>query len=271
MQRAFGVGRVSFKAPPSPNAPPALDELYQEGAAKIRLPKVYSDMAEAALINTSGGLTGGDIMNWRVDLHANTKAVISTQACEKIYRASEDTARVTNDLVVGENAELHWLPQETILFNEASLTRKLHVELAPSARFVGVEAIILGRQAMGEQVESAFFKDSWRVHRGGKLLHADELSLSGSVAELSRNAAVLNGARAFASLLFVAPEDQEVLNARARTLQCEQDRAVTALSAFNGKLVGRVAAADGFALRQALIPLLSGLREGYSLPKLWNL
>ncbi len=37
-----------------------ISRLYQEGAAKIRLPRVADDPLEAVLINTAGGLTGGD-------------------------------------------------------------------------------------------------------------------------------------------------------------------------------------------------------------------
>ena len=271
MQRTKGMGRISFKLGAHSSASSVLDELYQEGAAKIRLPNVYGDMAEAALINTSGGVTGGDELSWNVHLHPHTKAVLTTQACEKIYKSSAEAAQISNRLQVDDNAELHWLPQETILFNRASLSRRLEVDLALSARLLAVEAVILGRHAMGEAVQWGHFKDTWRVRKAGKLVHADDVLLSGSVAQKTRRAAVLNGAGAFASVLYVGPEDEELLKAMSKALQRQQDSGVTAISAIRGKLVARVLAPDGFALRKALIPLLQGLREGRDLPKLWNL
>ncbi len=271
MQRTKGTGRVGFKAAQHEGLPPTLQELYQEGAAKIRLPKVYDDMAEAALINTSGGVTGGDVLNWHVNLQTGAKAVLTTQACEKIYKSSEGTAQITNTLNVKDDAELHWLPQETILFNEASLSRTLQVDLAPSARFLAVEAVILGRQAMGETVERAYFKDTWRVRKAGKLIHADDVLLNGGLGTRAKNTAVLNGARAFASILYIGPDEEDLLKARAQNLQKLQDPKQVVLSAFRGKLVGRVMAQDGYTLRQTLIPLLQSLRLGRELPKLWNL
>ncbi|MDI6836862.1 MAG: urease accessory protein UreD, partial [Rhizobiaceae bacterium] len=62
-QRARGVGRLVTKAL---GGRTRLAELYQEGAAKIRLPETFTAELEAVLINTGGGLTGGDRMDWSV-------------------------------------------------------------------------------------------------------------------------------------------------------------------------------------------------------------
>lgn len=69
-------------------------ELYQEGAAKIRLPAVPDDPLEAILINTAGGLTGGDRIAWSIDVGAGASAMVTTQACEKVYRAGSGRAEV---------------------------------------------------------------------------------------------------------------------------------------------------------------------------------
>ena len=45
-----------------------VERLYQEGAAKIRMPRTSSaDPLEAMLINTAGGLTGGDRLDWQIE------------------------------------------------------------------------------------------------------------------------------------------------------------------------------------------------------------
>ncbi|TJV47927.1 MAG: urease accessory protein UreD, partial [Mesorhizobium sp.] len=71
-----------------------LRRLYQDGSAKIRMPAVSADPLEAVLINTAGGLTGGDRLGWEVDVGAGASASITTQACEKVYRAAADRAEV---------------------------------------------------------------------------------------------------------------------------------------------------------------------------------
>ena len=112
-QRVKGSAAVSFK---NVHEKTKLDRLYQHGSAKIRFPKTYGGFSEAVLINTAGGLTGGDQLDWNISLDANTSAVFTTQACEKSYQSSSNTAHVSTQITVGENATCHWLPQETILY-----------------------------------------------------------------------------------------------------------------------------------------------------------
>lgn len=82
MQRVKGRGDISFK---NVNEQTKLDTLYQTGSAKIRLPKTHNAAIEAILINTAGGLTGGDVLTWQIEGHSHTQSVFTTQACEKAY------------------------------------------------------------------------------------------------------------------------------------------------------------------------------------------
>ncbi len=102
------------------------------------------------LINTAGGLTGGDRMTSEAIVGDGCSAIVTTQACEKIYRSSGGSARITTSVAVGENAWLDWLPQETILFDGARLSRRLDADIAPGATLLLVEATIFGRSARGE-------------------------------------------------------------------------------------------------------------------------
>lgn len=162
---------------------------------------------------------------------------------------------------------MQWLPQETILFDNASLQRRLEVDLAADAEFVAVEAVILGRKAMGEKVSCGHFRDRWRVRRGNRLIHAEELRLSGDIAGQSGDAAMLDGCTAFATLLYCGPLAEAMLE-RARLALGD---GFGGASHWQDKLVARLTAADGFALRKKLIPLISVLRNGAPVPKVWNL
>lgn len=260
LQRAEGHGRISVDAN---DRRTTLRRLYQDGCAKIRLPRTPgATTAEAVLLNTSGGLTGGDRMSWRAEVGANAGLTLTTQACEKTYRSIDGEAEVEVHLDVGPNGRLDWLPQETILFDGARLARRFTVELAEGAVLLAVEAVILGRLAMGEEIAEAHLRDRWRVRRGGQLIFADDLRLE----DLSPAPALLAGARAYASLLYVGP-DAEALIDPLRAALGERSGA----SAFDGKIVGRLLAADGYALRRALIPALSVLRHGAEPPRVWRL
>lgn len=263
-QRAEGRGHLAARLL---DGRTRLRELYQEGAAKIRLPDTFDASMEAVIINTAGGLTGGDRMDWSVVAGAGTKIDVTTQACEKIYKASAGTAEVTTRIEVGAGARVDWLPQETILFDRASLFRRLDVDLDEGAEFLAVEAVLLGRKAMGEAVETGLFRDRWRIRRSGRLIHAEELKLSEGISALAARQAVLGGQVAFATLLYAGPLAEAYLG-KVRPLV---EGPMGGASAWNDKLVVRLAAADGFSLRKILIPVISTLRNGAPVPKVWNL
>ncbi|MBY3365611.1 urease accessory protein UreD [Rhizobium laguerreae] len=263
-QRAEGRGHLAAKLF---DGRTRIRELYQEGAAKIRLPDTFDASMEAVIINTAGGLTGGDRMDWSVDAGAGTRIDVTTQACEKIYKASAGIAEVATCIKVGAQARVDWLPQETILFDRAALFRRLDVDLDESAEFLAVEAVLLGRKAMGEAMVSGLFRDRWRIRRSGQLFHAEELRLSEGVAALAARQAVLGGQVAFATLLYAGPLSEAYLG-KVRPLV---EGSMGGASAWNGKLVVRLAAADGFSLRKILIPVISALRNGAPVPKVWNL
>lgn len=263
LQRARGEARVSFVVTPRGTM---LGGLFQDGAAKIRLPKTFSEEAEAVLINSAGGMTGGDALSYGVDVGAGARAVATTQACEKIYRSLDGAAELSVDLRVGRTARLDWLPQETILFDGADLRRRVEVDLAEGAELLAVEAVIFGRRAMGEVVNGGSLHDRWRIRRNGSLVHADDIRMTGELDLLASREAVLAGAGAMASLVFVADDAERHLPA-VRVALGERG----GVSAFNGKLVARVAAENGLALRRALVPALMALRGGVPLPKAWQL
>lgn len=266
-QRARGEARIAVKLR---DRGTAIDRLYQSGCAKIRLPNTHGDDAQAVLINSSGGLTGGDRIDWRVDLADRTSLVVTTQACERVYRSTGDTAFVSADLAIGEGARLAWLPQETILFDESRFERSLTVEMASTSRLLLVEPIIFGRAAMAETVEKSFYRDRWRIRRNGTLIHGEDLRFDiGRHQDLAKKA-ILGGATAIASVLLVAEDCERFLD-RARAIIGDMGGASCWEVAGSGKLLARLHAHGGYDLRQRLMPLIALLNEGAAVPKLWTL
>ena len=263
-QRTKGIARITAKALAGRTR---LDVLYQEGAAKIRMPQSFDGRMEAVLINTSGGLTGGDRVAWHAEAGDGTHLTVTTQACERIYRSISGKAEVHSVLKAGSNAVLHWLPQETILFDRSALNRTLEVDLDPTAEFIALEAVLLGRKAMGETVTAGEFRDRWRIRQGGRLLHAEDLLLSGNFGDLAARAPVLGGHLAFATLLYCGSRAEAHLEG-LRHLFGEQ---MAGASHWQGKLVARLVAPDGYELRKMLMPAISLLRNDNAPPKVWHL
>jgi hypothetical protein len=136
-----------------------LARLHQDGAAKIRMPATLADPLEAVLINTAGGLTGGDRVAWQVEAEAGASVTVTTQACERLYRTGSGRAEVDVRLIAGPGARLAWLPQETIVFDRSAFARRLEADLAEGAEALILEATVFGRLAMGEAVRQANFHD----------------------------------------------------------------------------------------------------------------
>jgi urease accessory protein len=265
LQRASGVVRASFRRS---GGATRLEGLYQAGTGKLRMPRVAPGEAlEGILLNTGGGMTGGDRFRVEIALAAGAAAVVTTQACEKVYRALDDTAMVENRLVLGPGARLDWLPQETILFDEAAFTRSLDVDLSADSELVAVEAVVLGRTARGETVRRGTLRERFRVRRGGRLLFADGARLDGAVAEQAARAAMLGGAAAFATALVVRPDVESIVD-DLRAVLCDS-AGECGVSAWNGMLAARFVCGDGRALRRDLVTFLSHVRQR-AVPRVWT-
>lgn len=265
-QRVNGLGGLSihFKDGRS-----RISRLYQEGAAKIRMPQAGSDPLEAILINTSGGLTGGDRLRWDVELGEKASAVVTTQACERIYRSGGGEARIATRLKAAKGTRLAWLPQETILFNRSALSRTLDVELEDGAEILMVEATIFGRLAMGERIDAAIFSDRWRVRLDGRLVHAEEFRIGPDVAAQLQARPVANAALAIATVLLISGEAGKHLEAARRIIGEEGGVSLWQVGAAT-KLMMRLYAPDSYALRKRLGPLLALLNGKAGLPKVWT-
>lgn len=247
-----------------------LVRLYQDGAAKIRMPSVATDPLEAVLINTAGGLTGGDRLGWTIEAGPGAAVSVTTQACEKVYRARSGHAAVSVDLSAAAGARLAWLPQETIVYDNSAFARRLDVDLGEGAEALLVEATVFGRLAMGERVRQATFRDRWRVRQSGRLIHAEDFSIGADLEAMLQRPAVTGGAIAVATVLCVVP-DPETLLPEVRDIVGEHGGASTWSVGGTGKLLARLYAGDGYMLRKRLVPLIGLLNGQAGLPKAWSL
>ena len=267
LQRARGVGGVASL---QRDGATRLATLYQDGCAKIRLPHTHSPAMEAVLINTAGGLTGDDHMQWSATVAPGGRMVLTTQACERIYRSIGGPARVETSLAIGAHAHLDWLPQETILFAASHLDRRIEIDLAEGASLTAVEAVLLGRDAMGEAALDACLRDNWRIRRNGRLIHAEATRLDGTSAERD-GLSLLSGQRAFATIVHIAPSADQCAATLARLRAMLPTDSRIAASANCERLVVRALAHTGLALRRLIVPLLSELSGAGTLPRLWHL
>ncbi|MDB5722344.1 MAG: ureD [Alphaproteobacteria bacterium] len=245
-----------------------LTTLRQSGSAKVLCPRNHADAAfEAVLLNTAGGLAGGDCLRWEASAGPGAALRVTTQTAERVYRSTGGDASVETRLRAEAGASLEWLPQETILFEGSRLSRRLTIELAEDANLLAVEAVVLGRRAHGERVRAGALRDHIRVWQGGRLVHADSIRMEGDLAALRDRAATLGGAQAFATVLLAGPNRMAIDD--LRSLLPSGDGIEAAASALPSITVVRMLAPHGDPLRPALARLLTLLRGG-PLPRVWQ-
>jgi urease accessory protein len=233
--------------------------LSESGSAKCRLPR---GSTEAILINTSGGLAGGDLVDIRAAAGARATLSLTSQTAERVYRTLGPPAQINVSLSAKQGATLLWMPQECIFFDDSALHRTLDVDLADDATFLAAEPIIFGRLEMGERVRQVTVVDHWDVRQNGKLVHAERLGLG---PQWPQSKATLAGCQAAATILLVSPKAQGLVG-RIQEVLGPHD----GVSAWTGKLVARLLASDGFHLRKTLIQVLSVCVGRDRLPKSWS-
>lgn len=214
-----------------------LDELSEYGGYRLRFPTTHASYIESSQINTGGGVVGGDSLMFNLSVGDGADAVHSTATAERIYRSMGPPAEIKVALELGNDARLDWLPQETILYSGARLKRRFEVKMASKARLLMAEMVVFGRVAHGEVLGGGALRDSWRIHRNGELVFAEETRLDGDIAEALARPAVAAGARGVALVVALAPSIEERLEA-VRTVM-EGARSDCGASAWNGMLTAR--------------------------------
>jgi len=266
LQRQRADGRVAFGAALLDGRTRPM-RIQESGSMRIRLPKTPGPSIEAVLVNTAGGIACGDRFAVAIEVQARAAVTVATPAAEKVYRSDGPVADLSVNLSANAGSHLEWLPQETILFDQARLTRRLDADMASDARLTLFEAVVFGREAHVERIENGLFEDRWRIRRDGRLVYADTLRLEGSIADLLQKPSVAKGARALATLVHLAPDAEARLEA-TREILSSGNGCDAAASAWNGILAVRFCAATVEALRTSVLPFLLAFRSG-PLPRVW--
>ena len=243
-----------------------LADLAQQGSAKLMLPRVAGPVPEAVFLNTSGGLTGGDVLSYGLEVGAGTRICATTQTAERAYASNQGEAQVRFSATVGAGGRLDWLPQETILFEASNLSRHTQIDLAADASCLTCESLVLGRVAMGEVVTSARIYDHRMIRRAGRPVWAETLLIDADVLVRRQSPVLLDGAQALGVVAFVA-QGAEDAAAPLRDLPVIAG-ARLAVSGWDGRCLVRILAQDGLSLRKAMAQIIKSL-SGRPLPRVW--
>jgi len=271
LQRANGSCRIVLSG--SEKGTRIMD-LFQQSPIRVMFPGIGGVGAkEAVLINTAGGVAGGDRLNCSVTALANASIAVTTQAAEKVYRALNEPARIATKLEAGKSAKLAWLPQETIVFNRARLCRETEIELSCDAELLALEWLVLGRAAHGEKMIAGHITDSLRVKKDGRLIWADTFRVTDETFPHIQRKALLSNRRAVATLVYFGPDiDIRLEFLRQTVFSRDCDCAATSVA---GLIIVRFAATVSSSLRLGLRSFLQQFSREFgpgpfSVPKMWS-
>ncbi|MBR1148902.1 urease accessory protein UreD [Bradyrhizobium sp. AUGA SZCCT0431] len=239
--------------------------LHESGSLRVRFPSPEDDGLSGVFVNTAGGIAGGDRFDIDIVAGEGARLTLTTAAAEKVYRAPGPAAQLNIALRAEAGAHLSWLPQETILFDRARISRRIDIDLADDASLLLCEIVVFGRAAMGERMLHGEFVDRWRLRRGGRLVFAETIRLDGDIGAKLAQPAIARGGVAIGTALIV-PGDEAVVE-RIREAS-DAFGGEVGISAWNGFAMARFCAQDAARLRADMMTVL-GRASGVPLPRLW--
>ncbi len=153
---------------------------YAHAPLKIQRPFYpESNICHTVILHSAGGMVGGDRLTYEIDLAPDSQALITTAAAAKIYRSNGAVAQQQININLSANAYLEWLPQDTIIFNQAQYQQNLRVDLAAGAIFCAWDMVRLGRSARQETFTQGSWQNALEVWQDGKPAWIDRQKITG--------------------------------------------------------------------------------------------
>jgi len=271
LQRAEGCGRIVMSSWKNETR---IVDILERSPIRIMLPVVDGGaLKEAVLVNTAGGIAGGDRLEFSVTALAGASIAVSSQAAERVYRALNEPAFIETQLKACAGAKLAWLPQETIIFNLARLSRETEIDLTSGAELLALEWLVLGRAAHGEEMAGGHINDTWRVRKDGRLVWADTFRITNEIFSHLHRKALLGDCKAVGTLIYFGP-DLDKWKDFIRESTASSD-CYGAVSSVGGLIIVRFAAKGSFALRRVVRSVLQKFGQElapgpFRVPKMWS-
>ena len=180
----LGVARLSYAVESGRCIP---TQTYTRAPLRVQRP-LYpegEELCHSVLVHTAGGLVGGDSLEVQLAAAPRAQVLLTTAAASKVYGSSPElSSSQTVEISLAPGSCLEWMPQDTIVFNQAHYRQQLRVNLAPGAVWGGWEITRFGRSARGETFERGQWRSQIEVWQNDRPLWCDRQQLVGGSAPL---------------------------------------------------------------------------------------
>ncbi len=251
-----------------------LHHLRQDWPCRVLFPVLQPHSPpEAVLVNTAGGMVGGDCVRQKLRARNDAAVVFTTQAAEKIYRSDHAISQIDTEIIAEKECQVEWMPQEMILFENARLRRATHIHLCQSSTLLAAEITVFGRLARGERFSSGYLYDQWNVYLDRKLIWADRLNLSEGLTATLRSRYAFGNAAAMALIVCRSPDMRA---ARDAARDACNDSIPGSFTQVNGLVIGRFVSDNAMHLRKLVTDVWMCLRNsaglaGRFIPRIWEI
>ncbi|MGG1355552.1 urease accessory protein UreD [Psychrobacter pacificensis] len=162
-------------------------------------PRVQQGICHILMLYPPAGIAGGDTLTIKLHLDNGSHAVITTPGAGKWYGndgvSQKNKARsddndthqsMSQDKIaayasqhvqakLAAHVRLEWLPQESIIYNEANMHAVSRFDLADSSSLLTWEISVFGRQAYDEQFLQGRYHTGLNIYREGKVIVTDRV------------------------------------------------------------------------------------------------
>lgn len=240
----------------------------------LRIPHLY-------LLHPPGGMAPGDSLNILVRCEAGAETLITTPSANRIYSTDafdHEQSQIT-ELNIDRGGCVEWLPQETLVFNNANANLHLRINAKAEGRFFAWEILVLGRTGSDAPFERGSCHQRIEINLDGLPLLCENTHLTGG-SDLMTAAWGLDHATVTGVWVCqgIPAEDARTIMEQLRTEMAKQMTDLTGVRlGFTRKdslLIGRIIGNDSEQVRNLFIhcwkilrPALKG--QPATLPRIW--
>ncbi|WP_230656087.1 urease accessory protein UreD [Psychrobacter sp. I-STPA10] len=192
-----GALRVQRALYPEPQYPePQYPESQNDESSTLSTKQ--TGICHVMVLYPPAGIATGDHLKINIDLAENTHALLTTTGAGKWYgrgsgensdrennkenasesHASEQYASQKVQINLDKHARCEWLPQESIVYNQAYLQAQTQFDLAENSSLLTWDIVVFGRQAYQEKFVQGQYHNQLRIYREGKLIVYEQVNQS---------------------------------------------------------------------------------------------
>jgi urease accessory protein len=160
----------------------------------------------AIIVHPPGGIAGGDRLEVIVKSRAHSHGLVTNPSATKWY-GTDSVVPASQLIDIELDGKFEWLPQETIVFNQARVRSDIHVRASAHGAMIGWDHLIFGRHASGETFATGHFNQTLRIEIDGAEVWRDKLVLQGND-PLFASPIGFRGHHALATVWAVLPQSQ---------------------------------------------------------------